>query len=168
MKKTLTGIIMMFLLTTGYAQVSGENSPGTSTTDYASTEVSGKTTPPYSVNIKAVRNFYEKYGDNTNESWYATGYGFRAKFNQDGISYMADYDKKGGWLSTVKTYTENKLPKYIREKVRREYYDHRIFLVKEIDQRRDAVYYINIENNSSWMTLRVTGDDMEAVSVFEK
>ena len=159
---------MLVALTTSYAQTPSETSPVTAAADYPVAQRTGRAEPLYAIQVKAVRNFYNRYGDGNNESWYATDYGFRAKFQHDGISFMADYNKKGGWILTIKTYGENKLPKDIRERIRRTYYDQHIFLVQEIDQRNEPVYFVNIEDAGSWLTLRLAGDDMETVAEYEK
>ena len=133
--------------------------------------IAGADQPPlvlYAVNTAAVRNFYNKYGETNHETWYALDNGYRAKFQRNGIAYMADYNKQGLWLQTIKTYQEDKLPRDIRNKVRREYLDHHIFLVQEINHRRDVVYLLRLEDTHSWMVLRVAGDDMDPGAEFDK
>ncbi|HEY2722988.1 MAG TPA: hypothetical protein VGI82_14745, partial [Chitinophagaceae bacterium] len=59
----------------------------------------------------------------TDEKWYETSYGYVAKFNLKGIGYRTDYDKKGNWLYTIRTYDETKLPEEVRQFVKSNYYD---------------------------------------------
>lgn len=150
MKKIIAGLLLAISLTTVNAQ------PLVSTLS------------PYAIHINAVRNFYQRYGNDNNETWYATDYGFRAKFQKNGIAFMADYDRKGGWMETIKTYDESKLPTDIRTRVRQQYYDYHISLVKEINHGRQSLYYVNIEDKRSWMVLRVAEDDLEPVGMYEK
>ena len=127
-----------------------------------------RTLSTYAIHINAIRNFYEQYGDDNNETWYATEYGFRAKFQQNGIASMADFNKKGGWIRSIKTYNESSLPIDIRRRVRQQYYDYHIFLVKEINQGSATIYEVSIEDSRSWMVLLVAEDNMEPIGVYDK
>jgi hypothetical protein len=168
MKKMTTGIVLLLALTTGYAQLPPEADALNPGAAYAVNHPLRSPAIPYAIPVNAMRNFYNRYGDAHNESWYITDFGFRAKFQQNNISFIADYNKKGLWLSTIKTYGENELPKAVREQIRRTWYDHHIFLVQEINQRGEPVYLVSIENARSWMKLRLSGDEMETVAVYEK
>jgi len=170
MKKIITAAFTLFVLTTVHAQTPSETDAAITLADptvVRPNEVYKKTTP-YSVHIKAVRNLYDRYGDANNETWYSTDYGFRAKFRQDGISFMADYNKRGEWLNTIKTYDETRLPKGIRRKVRQEYYDYHIFLVQEFNRSNETVYLVKIEDARNWKTLRVTDDGTEVLEDYVK
>jgi len=168
MKKTITGLLAIFALTTGHTQTPPENEPPPLTAGNTAYYAPHNTTPTHGIEVRAVRNFYNTYGDNSNESWYATNYGFRAKFKQNGVTFIADYNKKGSWIGTIKTYTQDKLPKEIRERVRQTYYDHQITLVQEVNQNKQVIYLVSIAENDSWMVLRLEGDDMEPIASYRK
>lgn len=168
MKKIITIVTVLMAAITGYTQLPNGAEPPVSTTIEKVNNPSPAAPGLYNINTKAVRNFYDSYGDNQNETWYATDYGFRAKFKQDNIAYMVDYNKKGAWSQTIKTYDESKLPKDIREKVRRQYYDQHIFLVSEINKTNENFYLVSIEDKNSWQMLRVTADEMDVVAEYEK
>ena len=170
MKKIITAAFTLFALTTVYAQAPSETDAAISLADRSTVHPDAvyKKKSPYSVHIKAIRNLYDRYGDANNETWYSTDYGFRAKFKQDGISFMADYNKRGEWLNTIKTYDETRLPKDIRRKVRQEYYDYHIFLVQEFNRSNDTVYLVKIEDDRTWKTLWVTDDGTEVVEDYVK
>lgn len=122
----------------------------------------------YAVNTKAMRNFKKQFSDASGDSWYAMKGGYRVKFLQENVYAMADYTRKGDWVCTIKTYGENKLPRAIRNSVRQAYFDHRIFLVQEIKTTQNMVYLVKIEDDHSWMTLRVSDQDIEELEVYEK
>ena len=168
MKKIITATLTLFLLTTAFAQTAASNNLAIPAADYPSAYPWQHSNIPSGVHIKAVRNCYERYGDDNKESWYATVSGYRAKFQQNGISFMADYGTKGEWLLTIKTYTENKLPKDVRARIKREYYDQQIFLVQEINRHNETVYIVSIEDSSSWAKIRLAGDEMETIAVYTK
>ena len=168
MKKIIIIASVLMAAITGYTQLpNGAEAPITTTIETVNKPVSAAP-GLYNVNTKAVRNFYDAYGDNQNETWYTTDYGFRAKFKQEGIAYMIDYTKKGAWNQTIKTYDESKLPKDIRAKIKQQYYDQHIFLVSEINKLNETFYLVNIEDKKSWQMLRVTADDMDVVAEYVK
>jgi len=168
MKKTLTGLFALFALATVHAQTPFENDIAANIPVNHAASPPGNNASPNGIGVKAVRHFYSTYGDNNNETWYAITNGYRAKFRQNGIAYMADYNKSGGWLRTIKTYAQDKLPQDIRQRVRQTYYDHRISLVQEINQYKQLIYLVSIEDDHSWMVLRLEGDDMEPIEKYTK
>ncbi len=168
MKKIITGLFACFALAIGHAQTPAENEPSAATNGYAANYTPATTIPTHGIEAKAVRNLYNAYGDNNNETWYATAYGFRAKFKQHQVTFMADYNKKGGWIRTVKTYGQDNLPKELREKVRQTYYDYQITLVQEINQNKQTIYLVSIADNNAWMIVRLEGDDMETIESYVK
>ena len=170
MKKIITAAFTLLALATVHAQSPSEADAVATTADQFAVRPDAvyKKTAPYSINIKAVRNLYDRYGDTNNETWYTTDYGFRAKFRQDGISFMADFGKRGEWLNTIKTYDETKLPKDVRRKVRQEYYDYHIFLVQEFNRSNETTYLVKVEDASTWKTLKVTDDEMQILEEYEK
>ena len=91
-------------------------------------------TPVDVINSKAVRDFSKVFKQASNEAWFVTDDGFVVKFKQDGVETRADYNKKGNWLHTIRTYDENKLPADIRHRVKSSYYDYDILQVQEIEK----------------------------------
>lgn len=168
MKKIFTGLVACFVLATGHTQTPSDNEATPAAYAYTPDYAPATSIPTHGIEAKAVRNLYNVYGDNNHETWYATPYGFRAKFKQQQVAFMADYTKKGSWIRTVKTYEQDKLPKEMREKVRQTYYDHKITLVQEINQNKQVIYLVSIADNTSWMILRLEGDDMEVMETYVK
>ena len=85
------------------------------------------------VNSKAIRNFARFYKSISDEKWYEIPDALMATFTIKDIDYRDDYDKKGNWLHTMRTYDENKLPADIRHLVKSSYYDYNIMFVQEIE-----------------------------------
>lgn len=168
MKKTIAGLFAIFALTTGHTQTPAENETPTPVSGYTAYNTPVKSISTHGIEAKAVRNLYKTYGDYNNESWYNTNYGFRAKFKQGGKEFIADYNKKGGWIRTIKTYEQDKLPKELRERVRQTYYDHNITLVQEVNENKQVIYLVSIADNTSWMILRLEGDDMDTIASYQK
>ncbi len=121
------------------------------------------------VNSKAVRNFVRSYKNVSNEKWYGLRDGFVAKFTLDEINYLIAYDKKGGWLHTIRTYHENELPQDVRHLVKSSYYDYNIMLAQEIETPLNGItYIIHMEGKTNWINLRVCSGEMEEWQKFNK
>jgi hypothetical protein len=166
MKKIITAFLILLTVTTAYGQPWIKDA-GAQVAHDDSRQPSAKP-GLYEISIKAVRDLYRSYGDNNHESWYATDYGFRAKFVKDSVAFMADYDKKGAWMHTIKTFYENKLAPDIRRKVRSKYFDYHISLVQQIDSPAQVVYLVTVEDARSWMVLQLWEDNIEERSIFQK
>jgi len=111
---------------------------------------------------RTVRNFGRSYKNISSEKWYEVPDGFIAGFILDDINYRVDYDKRGNWLHTIRTYNENKLPPDVRHLVKSSYYDYNITLVQEIEQPRyNFTYIIHLEGKTEFFNLRVHDGEME-------
>ncbi|HVV03565.1 MAG TPA: hypothetical protein VHC96_05045 [Puia sp.] len=111
--------------------------------------------------IKAERQFWKKYGDGKNESWYKLAAGFLAEFSEGTTRYKAVFDAKGNWLYSIKEYNEQDLPKEVRELVKSTYYDYSIGWVKEVSQNQSVVYVVHIADGQNWKDLLVQDGQME-------
>jgi hypothetical protein len=117
------------------------------------------------INPKAVKNFTRTYKDVRTETWIQTQTGFAARFNDDGIRHTILYDNHGNWIGVVKNYTEEKLPKEVRNMVKSKYFDYSIFYVDEVesvDSDGIPTYVVHIEDKTSFKLIRVYDGQMEA------
>jgi len=121
------------------------------------------------IRAKAVRNFVRSYKNVSNEKWYNVQNGFVAMFILDDINYRVDYDKKGNWLYTMRTYDENKLPPDVRHLVKSSYYDYNITVVQEIEIPMETfTYVVHLEGKTKLINLRVSNGEMDEWQKFEK
>jgi hypothetical protein len=124
---------------------------------------------PNNLKSRAVRNFVRSYKNVSNEKWYNVQDGFIAMFILDDINYRVDYDKKGNWLHTIRTYNENKLPPDVRHLVKSSYYDYNISLVQEIETPREPfTYVVHLDGKTKLINLRVSNGEMDEWQKFEK
>lgn len=125
--------------------------------------------PGDAINSKAVREFIKEFKQASNEAWFVTDGGFVVKFKQGGIETRADYNKKGNWLHTIRTYDENKLPADIRHRVKSSYYDYNILQVQEIEKPSNTfTYIVHLEGKTKLINLRITDENMEEWQKFDK
>ena len=115
------------------------------------------------INIKAVRNFARLYKGVEHTHWYNVDNGLIVYFTENGIKGRANYDSDGKWLSTMRAYAEEYLPKDIRAQVKREYYDFSITWVNEITNEKQLYYIVHMQDNSSWKNVMVYDGEMTVV-----
>ena len=125
--------------------------------------------PVNAISSKAVRNFTKEFKQTSDEAWFVVDDGFVVKFTQNEVETRADYDKKGNWLHTIRTYGENKLPADIRHLVKSSYYDYNILQVQEIEKPSNAfTYIVHLEGPAKLINLKVINGEMEEWQRFDK
>ena len=120
------------------------------------------------INARALKEFSKTFKAGTNAIWYEMKDGFTAKFKEDGIETRVDYDRKGRWVATVRTYTEANLPRDIRHLVKSTYYDYSIFLVHEVTVGDKTAYLVKIEDADTLKTIRVIDGEMDVYEDYKK
>jgi len=174
MQTILTGLALVALLFTRpcYSQTAS-NKPGRVNQGWApSTTVpdSGGPNPVLinNVNIKAARDFMKFFKKATNVTWTIVPDGFLAHCYCDGIQTRVHYDTKGNREFVCRSYGENKLPHEIRHLVKSNYYDYSIFCVNEVTVSDQTVYFIKIDDDVEWKTLKVEDGEIYVTEEFKK
>ena len=120
------------------------------------------------INARALKEFSKTFKSAVNTTWYEINGGFTAKFTQDGIETRVDYDRKGRWLATLRTYTEANLPRDVRRLVKSTYYDYSIYLVKEVTAGDKTAYLVQMEDADGFKTIRVIDGEMDVYAEYNK
>ena len=121
----------------------------------------------------AVKNFRKKYKVN-NEKWVPGEDCVVASYLLDNISHSIYFDKKGNWVASLKVYKEDIMPKDIRKMVRREYYDYKIMLVREIETLEtlenggNSEYLVSIEDENNIKEISIIGYKMDVFKDLKK
>ena len=125
-----------------------------------------------SINIRAVRDFMKRHANVDNESWVVMDDGgFKVNFIDGGIDYSVYYNKHGNWTNSLKMYTEAQLSFQIRDMVKRKYYDYNIAHIYEIEtikSNNKPTYIIRIEDEHSFIFIRIWDGEMGVWKKFEK
>lgn len=131
----LTGIIV-----TTHAQMKAAVSADerNTTTAYAAKK-------PFSRSI--LIKFYEDYPNATNDAWAITENGYLANFKIADIHYIVFLDKNGRTTSQVRFYSEQHLPKSVRNQVKEFYGCYNIRSVKEVTSNHTTAYLVTIEDS---------------------
>ena len=121
------------------------------------------------ISPKAVTSFHKTFKNISDEKWYEMSDATRAKFTLNDVHYMVDYDKKGNWLHTIRTYAEKGLPTDVRQEVRTTYLDYSIICVKEITlPHSDETYVVYLEGPSNFINLRITNGELDEWQKYNK
>jgi hypothetical protein len=119
------------------------------------------------IKINAIRNFKKQF-TKADETWSTKEDGFRARFIQDDIRYMVDYDQKGNWVSTIRVYDENDLSADIRKTVKSIYIDYSIVKVIEVKIGKVLVHFIKMDNQFSLLTLHIMNGEINEIENYKK
>jgi hypothetical protein len=121
------------------------------------------------ISMKAIRDFAMNFPEISDENWLSTPDLFVAMFTLNDINYRIDYDRKGNWIETFRTYREANLPEDVRQAVKGSYYEYNIYLVQEIIQPFHPVLYIvHLEGKKKLINLQLCNGVMQEWQKFRK
>ena len=169
-----TFIAVLAISHTGYSQKSNSafvynNTADPTSSASKSAEVSGVSAD--AISAKALKDFNKSFAGVTTAKWFIVNAGFTTKFTQNDIQYRVDYDKKGNWTGTMKSYDEKKLPYDVRATVKSVYFDYSIKWVKEItvpNYPNTIVYMIHIDDEKSFKNLQVIDGEILVLEAYDK
>lgn len=118
------------------------------------------------VNEKVLEAFKKTFHNPQGIQWYENAEGYEVQFTCDEINSKVWYDKEGNILRTYRYYDEFKLPPFISGRVKKRYPDKNIFGVSEITNAAGVSYYIKLEDEKNWTTIKA--DAQGFLEVHEK
>lgn len=110
------------------------------------------------LSVRAIKDFKSRFTKVEDESWGRTDKGFSVYFTNEGFKVRAYYDRKGYWQASLKYGDESQLPHFIRDVVKRTYYDLAITFVDIIQVPEQTVYVVHLEDQKSFKIVRVSED----------
>jgi len=154
---------------------SNANSQGLKKNDlisYAETMFNNEEAAPAkkgSVNIRVIRNFKKEFTATENERWSMMRNGcYIVRFSKNNIFHRVEYNQKGHWLSTTKFYAPEYLSQSVRQAVMGTYHEYKIFSVAEVNVDSRTAFIVTLEDETSWLKVRLMGDKMEEVESYRK
>jgi len=115
------------------------------------------------INTRAVRDFAKMYKQARDIEWYKSNDGLIVHFTEKGIMCRADYSGKGVRLFTMRSYSEDQLPKEVRTLVKKEYFDFSITWINEIVTEKQIIYVVHMQDRTSWVNVRVCEGQMDVI-----
>lgn len=111
-----------------------------------------------SINEKLLKSFKRTFPNAQEVKWIEQQDKYTVNFKEDGILNKIDYDKDGNFLSSIRYYSEKNLPVNILVKLQKKYPTKKIFGVTEMNNDSNLEYYIKLEDEKSWMTVKSDSD----------
>jgi len=86
--------------------------------------------------------FQKKYPNENDPDWHLDKNGnYEAKFKKDGEHFRADYRPDGSWFETESNIKKKDLPKAVRDKIKAEYDDYKIYEIEKVDHHAKGIFY---------------------------
>jgi hypothetical protein len=121
------------------------------------------------INEKLLQTFKQTFPDAEQVKWLEATDKYTVNFTDNGILTKVDYDKDGNFISSVRYYYEKNLPVNIICRLQKKYSNKKVFGVTEMTTESNVEYYIKLEDETSWMTVKSNVDgNMEVVEKYKK
>ena len=117
-------------------------------------------------NEKVLKSFNETFTGAEEVKWEEYPTYYTVSFVNSGIRSKVNYDLDGNMLGSIRYYAPQLLPLNIINKIKKENPKKKLFGVTEVTFGNDVVYYIKLEDDKYWTTVKV--DASGNTKVFEK
>jgi len=86
--------------------------------------------------------FQKKYPNENDPDWHQDKNGYyEANFKKDGEHFRADYKEDGSWVETESSIKKKDLPKAVRDRIKKEYDDYKIYEIEKVDHHSKGRFY---------------------------
>ena len=109
---------------------------------------------PPDVNQKVLKSFEQTFKNPTDVTWHEFPNYYEVDFKQDEVKEEVRYDSEGDITSYIRYYFENNLPPHILSRLKTKYPERSVFGVTEIFSNDDLEYYITMEDEKNWYTVK--------------
>jgi hypothetical protein len=121
------------------------------------------------ISEKMLQTFKQTFPDAQQVVWSEQGDKYTVNFRQGDILTKVEYDKDGNFLGSLRYYTEKNLPVTILCRLQKKYSDKKIYGVTEMATDSSVEYYIKLEDETTWMTVRANTDGtLQVVEKYKK
>ena len=124
-----------------------------------------------SVNVieKVLRSFKETFPTAEQVKWQEFSDNYIVNFVELGVRNRINYDKDGNVLSATRYYGQENLPVNLMIKLRKKYGTAKVFGVTEVETEASVDYYIKLEDDVNWTTVKSDAvGNMEVVEKYKK
>jgi hypothetical protein len=118
--------------------------------------LSAATTP--TVSEKAIKNFNAAFKEAQDVLWSEENGMYTVRFTLNNIRTRVMYSEEGDFLSSHRYYGEEYLPTDIVCKLKKKFPARKIFGVVEYVIGDDINYYVKMEDEKTWITVKVDGN----------
>lgn len=125
----------------------------------ASASAGGAFAPASSkIAARAVKDLRSRFTNVTDEQWSYSRTGSWVYFTSGGFRTRSYYDARGHWQASIKYCGQAQLPHFIRDIVRRTYYDLAITGVVVVDVPDHTAYVVDLEDATTLKIIRVNDE----------
>lgn len=110
-------------------------------------------TPP-PITEKVLQAFRETFSEAENVTWYETNDQTSVRFTRLGVKFIVYYNKNGKITGSMRFYDPSLLPVNVLSGVRKKYTGKKFFGVTEISSGDRTVYFIKMEDDNYWYTIK--------------
>lgn len=107
---------------------------------------------------RAIKDFKSRFTKVADEHWSHASKGSSVYFTSNGFKIRAYYDARGNWQGSMKYCDESQLPHFIRDVIRRTYYDLAITTVIIAEVPDHVAYVVDLEDPRTLKVVRVSED----------
>jgi hypothetical protein len=121
------------------------------------------------VNGKMFNHFSKNYKGASDISISTIGNFTQISFKNEGVSNKVQYNKKGKWMYSIKSYEEARLDQSIRDNVESAYPGYTVFgFVSELRVYDKSATLVMIENKKSWKRIRIIDGNFDVYEEYTK
>ena len=120
----------------------------------------------YDPNTKVLKAFTQTFTTAENVKWEEYTDYYTVSFYTSGTTSRINYDKEGNIISSTRYYQPNLLPLNILTKLKKQYPTKELFGVTEMTVGDDMVYFVKMQDEKHWITLKI--DTYGNSQVYEK
>jgi uncharacterized protein YxeA len=86
--------------------------------------------------------FQKKYPNENDPDWKIDkNKNFESSFKKHGKHYRADFSPQGYWIETERNIKKKDLPEAVRDKIKRDYDDYKIYEIEEVQHYQKGIFY---------------------------
>ena len=106
------------------------------------------------INEKLILAFNKTFPQAEKVSWQEINDRYMVHFQESNIRVIVNYDRDGNFLNSTRYYAADNLPLHLLYKIIKKYPGKKIFGVTEITGEESIDYYIKLEDETNWLTIK--------------
>ena len=119
--------------------------------------------------VRAIKDFKSRFTKAEGEQWSQSNQGSSVYFTSNGFRTRAYYDPRGNWQGSLTYCDESQLPHFIRDVIKRTYYDLAITTVIIAAVPNHVAYIADLEDPKTLKVVRVNEEgEMEVLQDLTK
>ncbi len=116
---------------------------------------------PAAVNEKLIKSFQDAFPLAEKVEWKENGSNYIVYFKERTVLSEIEYDHDGNFIASDRYYKDaSLLPLHLEWELHKKYANKTIFGITEMNTESETEYYIKLEDNKEWITVKSTSDGL--------